>query len=158
MHSTLLQTACEHLIKADERMKPLVEKYPCPIFSCENLSKSVDPFESLTSGIISQQVSGAAAKSIKTKFINLFAQKNLTATFPSALAVSSASVTQLKSAGLSQRKAEYIKGLAEKFETKALTSQMLFESPYENILEISPWHDPQQRLPLLRSHIWPRHQ
>jgi DNA-3-methyladenine glycosylase II len=41
----------------------------------------------------------------------------------------------LRTAGLSQRKAEYISGLASKFVSGELTSQMLLEGTDEDILE-----------------------
>ncbi|KYK60454.1 hypothetical protein DCS_01591 [Drechmeria coniospora] len=131
----LLQEACEHLIRVDERMKRLVEKNPCRIFSPEGLAERVDPFESLASGIISQQVSGAAAKSIKAKFTALFSDEESSVNFPHPSQVSKLSLEKLRTAGLSQRKAEYIQGLAEKFANGELSAHMLHEAPYEEILE-----------------------
>ena len=52
----LLDKACEHLISVDPRMKKLVEAHRCPMFSPEGLAEVVDPFVSLVSGIIGQQV------------------------------------------------------------------------------------------------------
>jgi DNA-3-methyladenine glycosylase II len=52
----ILEKACAHLIEVDPKLKPLVEKHHCAVFSAEGLAKEVDPFEALTSGIISQQV------------------------------------------------------------------------------------------------------
>ncbi len=52
----ILENACAHLIKTDPRLKPLVEKHHCTVFSAEGLAKEIDPFRALTSGIISQQV------------------------------------------------------------------------------------------------------
>lgn len=129
----LLQEACEYLVKVDERMRPLVEKNHCRAFSAEGLAETVDPFESLTSGIISQQVSGAAAKSIKGKFVALFELDG--DRFPHPSEVAALSIERLRTAGLSQRKAEYIKGLAEKFANRELTAQMLHDAPYEEVLE-----------------------
>ena len=132
----LLRVACDHLIKVDERMRPLVENNYCRVFSPEGLAEKIDPFESLTSGIISQQVSGAAAKSIKAKFIALFDLSGTEgARFPHPSEVAPCSIEHLRTAGLSQRKAEYIKGLAEKFVNGELTAQMLNDAPYEEILE-----------------------
>ena len=54
----LLEQACAHLIAVDSRMKPLIERHHCRTFSPEGLAEEIDPFESLCSGIISQQVSG----------------------------------------------------------------------------------------------------
>jgi DNA-3-methyladenine glycosylase II len=119
-------------------MKPLVDKHHCRIFSPEGLAESIDPFESLASGIISQQVSGAAAKSIKTKFKALFCAPGAdpaTARFPHPSEVAACSIDKLRTAGLSQRKAEYIQGLAEKFSAGELTADMLASAPYEEVLE-----------------------
>jgi DNA-3-methyladenine glycosylase II len=41
----------------------------------------------------------------------------------------------LRTAGLSQRKAEYVFGLAEKFHKGELTTSMLFSASYEEVLE-----------------------
>lgn len=133
--NTLLQEACDHLIKVDERMRPLVEKNHCRIFSPEGLAESIDPFESLASGIISQQVSGAAARSIKAKFLTLFEADNENQRFPPPSQVAARSIEQLRTAGLSQRKAEYIKGLAEKFASGELSAQMLHDASDEEVLE-----------------------
>lgn len=68
----ILQTSCDHLIAVNPRLKPLIEKHACPIFSPDSLSTAVDSFESLCISIISQQVSGAAAAAIKSRFLALF--------------------------------------------------------------------------------------
>ncbi|KAK4670576.1 3-methyladenine DNA glycosylase [Podospora pseudopauciseta] len=140
--TNLLEEACAHLIKVDPRMKPLIEKHHCHIFSPEGLSEKIDPFESLASGIISQQVSGAAAKAIKNRFISLFypGNDNTTTThekkkFPTPADVIGKSIETLRTAGLSQRKAEYLLGLAQKFVSGELTAQMLADAPYEEVLE-----------------------
>lgn len=112
-------------------MRPLVEKNHCHVFSPEGLAEKVDPFESLCSGIISQQVSGAAAKSIKAKFVALFAESR----FPHPSEVAPCSLEHLRTAGLSQRKAEYIHGLAEKFTSGELSAQLLHDASYEEVLE-----------------------
>ncbi|KAK4249085.1 DNA glycosylase [Corynascus novoguineensis] len=161
--TTLLEEACAHLIKVDPRMKPLIDKHHCRIFSPEGLAEQIDPFESLCSSIISQQVSGAAAKSIKARFIALFNDSSnnsdnnhapitggedaegsvapdattagaAAAPFPSPTQVAAARLEALRTAGLSQRKAEYIQGLAELFARGELTAQMLADAPYEELL------------------------
>ncbi|KAH7325939.1 DNA glycosylase [Stachybotrys elegans] len=127
----LLKVACDYLISVDERMRPLVEKNHCRIFSPEGLAEQIDPFESLASGIISQQVSGAAAKSIKAKFVSLFDESR----FPHPSEVAACSIERLRTAGLSQRKAEYVKGLAEKFCNGDLSAELLRDAPYEEVFE-----------------------
>ncbi|EHA52268.1 hypothetical protein MCOR27_011274 [Pyricularia oryzae] len=133
--ATLLEEACAHLIRVDPRMKPLIEAHHCHIFSPEGLAEKIDPFESLCSGIISQQVSGAAARSIKAKFVALFADEKPGELFPSPSSVAAATIEKLRTAGLSQRKAEYVKGLAEKFASGELSAQLFADLPYEQVLQ-----------------------
>jgi DNA-3-methyladenine glycosylase II len=52
----LLKDAEEYLVKVDPKLKPLVEKHHCKIFSPEGLREVVNPFTALCSGIIGQQV------------------------------------------------------------------------------------------------------
>ncbi|KFY50817.1 hypothetical protein V496_09146, partial [Pseudogymnoascus sp. VKM F-4515 (FW-2607)] len=122
----------------EPKLKVVVERHPCKVFSAEGLAEVVDPFVTLTSGIIGQQVSGAAAKSIKARFVALFnadiedAESHI---FPHPSAVSTIPLETLRTAGLSQRKAEYIQGLAEKFASGELSAQMLVEGAYEEVFE-----------------------
>lgn len=153
--ATILREACEHLIKVDERMRPLIEKHHCHILSPEGLAEKIDPFESLVSSIISQQVSGAAARSIKAKFIALFSPEEeddqqppeasgddsaaaaaaVEKRFPAPSDVAACSIERLRTAGLSQRKAEYVQGLAGKFASGEITAQMLHDAPDEELME-----------------------
>jgi DNA-3-methyladenine glycosylase II len=84
-------------------------------------------------------VSGAAAASIKAKFIALFPPPpNLTEGakyFPTPAQVAAMDIPTLRTAGLSQRKAEYIQGLAEKFASGELGAKMLIEASDEEVLE-----------------------
>jgi DNA-3-methyladenine glycosylase II len=130
----ILEQACEYLIKVDSRMEPLIRKHHCRVFSPEGLTEKIDPFESLASGIISQQVSGAAARSIKAKFVALFPDIE-GGRFPHPSQVVACTLDRLRTAGLSQRKAEYIHGLAEKFASGELSAHMLADAPYEEVLE-----------------------
>jgi DNA-3-methyladenine glycosylase II len=133
---TILDQACAHLIGVDPKMKPLIEKHRCEIFSAKGLAEEIDPFRSLTTGIMGQQVSGAAAKSIKTKFIGLFNEANPdNPVFPTPAAVAQTDVSRLRLAGLSQRKAEYIQGLAEKFASGELSTAMLMKASDEEVME-----------------------
>ncbi|KAL2260710.1 hypothetical protein VTK26DRAFT_5209 [Humicola hyalothermophila] len=155
--ANILEEACAHLIKVDPRMKPLIDKHHCRIFSPEGLAEQVDPFEALTSSIISQQVSGAAAKSIKARFVALFQKDGVDGNkaadqddaapssaddqprpgrrfFPSPAQVAAAPLEALRTAGLSQRKAEYVKGLADRFASGELTAQMLADAPYDELV------------------------
>ncbi|KGQ00901.1 hypothetical protein PAAG_12445 [Paracoccidioides lutzii Pb01] len=135
-------------------------------FPPRGLAEEIDPFNALVSGIIGQQVSGAAAKSIKRKFLGLFgcldcngnaeaSNNGVNATekgvgeakesaemrydrddrFPTPAQVAACGVATLRTAGLSQRKAEYIQGLAEKFASGELSAHMLLQASDEEVLE-----------------------
>lgn len=132
---TVLDDACNHLISVDAKLKPVIDKHYCRIFSPDGLAETIDPFRSLASGIMAQQVSGAAAKSIKSKFIGLFTPESCPNGFPTPGVVAGTEITKLRTAGLSQRKAEYIQGLAQKFDTGELTAKMLMEGSDEEVMK-----------------------
>lgn len=52
----ILEDALAHLIKVEPKLKAVIEQNPCRVFSPEGLAEEIDPFKSLVSGIISQQV------------------------------------------------------------------------------------------------------
>lgn len=133
----LLEKANAHLIKQDPRMKDLIGVRRCHLFSPEGLAEEIEPFQSLTSGIIGQQVSGAAAKSIRNKFISLFHvnEDGTAGKYPTPEEVIKTDLATLRTAGLSARKAEYIQGLAEKFVSGELTAKMLVEASDEEVLQ-----------------------
>ncbi|EFE41609.1 hypothetical protein TRV_03630 [Trichophyton verrucosum HKI 0517] len=154
----LLTEAIAHLLSVDPRLKPVIDKFPDAPFRPADLAVEIDPFQALVSGIIGQQVSGAAAKSIKSKFISLFSVTTTTDTqveadgddedevgdaglrykpapFPSPQQVVSMDIPTLRTAGLSQRKAEYIHGLADKFASGELSARMLLTASDEEVLD-----------------------
>lgn len=133
--SGLLDTACAHLLKVDPKLKPVIDKHKCRVFSPEGLAEQIDPFRSLASGIMAQQVSGAAAKSIKNKFISLYPPESCPTGFPSPALVAETPLPRLREAGLSQRKAEYIQGLAQQFVSGDLTVTMLMNGTDEEVME-----------------------
>lgn len=55
--------------------------------------------------------------------------------FPTPSQVVTKTIEDLRPAGLSQRKAEYVHGLAQKFHSGELKTRMLFEASYEEVLE-----------------------
>jgi DNA-3-methyladenine glycosylase II len=138
---TLLEKAVAHLIATDARLEPLIRRHPCPLFSPEGLAEEIDPFRSLVSSIIGQQVSGAAARSIKDKFVALFNRENdgqdpaKPRRFPTPEEVAQYDLATLRTAGLSQRKAEYIHGLSQKFATGELSARMLLNASDEELME-----------------------
>ncbi|KAJ5483489.1 hypothetical protein N7530_002735 [Penicillium desertorum] len=142
LNRTLLEKATAHLIAMDPRIATVIERNPCPLFSPAGLAEEIDPFNSLTSSIIGQQVSGAAAKSIRNKFLALFDLPDTVAPdghrhakFPTPDQVAMCDIATLRTAGLSQRKAEYIQGLAEKFASGELGARMLARATDEELFE-----------------------
>ena len=134
--STLLDKAQAHLISVDPRFEAVVAQHRCAIFSPEGLAEKIDPFRSLTSGICGQQVSGAAAKAIKNKFVALYNEGNEGVhVWPTPKQVSETSIEKLRTAGLSGRKAEYIQGLAGKFVSGELSTTMLLNASDEEVME-----------------------
>lgn len=172
-NKSLLPTAYAHLISVAPNLAPLIESHPCTPFSAEGLAEPVDPWQSLVSSIIGQQVSGAAASSIKRKFVALFntaedevkkdgywedntpANENIDtaaaaskpkSTFPTPAQVVSKDLPTLRTAGLSQRKAEYISGLAAAFLDKSLTPSLLLNGTDQEVHDaliairgLGPW-------------------
>lgn len=130
---TLLKDAEAYLVSVDPKLKGLIEKHHCKMFSPEGLREVVDPFTALASSIMGQQVSGAAAASIKKKFTGLFEDTH--PAFPSPAQVITKDLPTLRTAGLSQRKAEYISGLAEKFASGELSAQMLISASDAELID-----------------------
>lgn len=79
------------------------------------ISPTKNPFLSLASSIIYQQISTKAGDSIYKKFLALFGKK-----IPSPKLFLELSDSDLKSAGISPQKAKYLKDLAEKFLDKTI--------------------------------------
>jgi DNA-3-methyladenine glycosylase II len=151
-HQSFLQRASQHLISVDSRFKALLDKHLCHLFSPKGLAEGVDPYNSLVTGIISQQVSGAAAKSIRRKFILLFTGpvdgdgNPPEGFFPKPQDTLTKNVQELRSAGLSARKAEYIIDISERFVDGRLNAQSMIDDTDEEIMEklvqvkgIGPW-------------------
>lgn len=137
----ILEQAIAHLVAQDPRLKSVVDDHYCHIFSPKGLAQTCDPFTSLVSGIMAQQVSGAAASSIKRKFLDLFRDASAgeppeeERVFPTPAKVARCSVPYLRQAGLSERKAEYVQGLAEKFASGELNAEMLMSASDDEIMK-----------------------
>ena len=100
--------ACKHLVKKDRVMKRLI-----PQFSEAYLQRRSDPFITLSRSIVGQQISVKAAQSIWDRFIKLSKK-------PSPQAVLKLKVDDMRAAGLSARKIEYLVDLALHFDSRAL--------------------------------------
>ncbi len=111
MASDYWEAACAELMKHDRIMRKLIPKYP----KAEFLTTRGDPFQTLARAIVGQQISVKAAQSVWDRTTAL--TKKFT-----AKAVLKLEPTQLREAGLSQRKVEYMQDLANHFENGGLSS------------------------------------
>lgn len=101
--------ACRHLSKRDRVMKKLI-----PQFGEARLQSRGDAFTTLARSVVGQQISVKAAQSVWEKFVAVMA---VPATRVPSGAVLTLSVEQMRGAGLSARKVEYLSDLAQHFET-----------------------------------------
>ena len=101
--------ACAELMKHDRILKKLIPKYDSVFLRTRG-----DVFTTLARAIVGQQISVAAAQSVWNRV--LLAAKNKV-TPKNILALS---IEELRAAGLSGRKVEYIRDLAEHFDSGRL--------------------------------------
>jgi DNA-3-methyladenine glycosylase II len=87
-------------------------------------------YQSLVEAIITQQLSGSAAKSIIRKFKRLYKSK-----FPKPIDVLRTPNSTLRLAGLSKMKIIYIKELSKKIESKQLNLRKISMQDDEQIIE-----------------------
>jgi DNA-3-methyladenine glycosylase II len=100
--------ACKHLAKRDRVMRKLIPKFGEARLHCRG-----DAFTTLARSIVGQQISMAAAQAVWGRFTALLAQPDK----PTAPAeVLSLDTTEMRAAGLSLRKIEYLRDLAAHFD------------------------------------------
>ena len=110
----MIHKAAKHLKSVDPVLERLIEKVgPVTV-----KARRVAVFQSLVQAIIYQQLSGKAAETILGRFTALFGDGR----FPSAEQVLAVQTEQLRSAGVSRPKANYIRGIAEQAASGALPS------------------------------------
>ena len=102
MITTTGRDAVLHLSSADERLGKIITTV-----GSYTIETGGDPFQSLVSSIMYQQLAGAAADAIHARFLKLYDGR-----FPSPAILAATPDAQLRAVGLSVRKAEYMKGLA----------------------------------------------
>ncbi|NBV01483.1 MAG: DNA-3-methyladenine glycosylase 2 family protein [Burkholderiaceae bacterium] len=107
------QAACTQLMKQDRILRKLIPQYP----QAEFLTTRGDPFQTLARAIVGQQISVKAAQSVWDRLLETnraqhkhFNAKNILQLEPSLL----------RAAGLSMRKVEYMRDLANHFENGGL--------------------------------------
>ncbi|KAI4523756.1 DNA glycosylase [Schizophyllum commune Loenen D] len=137
--------AKRHLISVDSRFEELFKRLPCKPY--EHL-ETVHPFRALTMSILGQQISWLAARSINHRFRRLYDpslpekptqhsdSRDPDASFPTPAQVANTAIPTLRSAGLSQRKAEYIQDLARRFADGSLSTDKLLKASDEKLAEM----------------------
>jgi DNA-3-methyladenine glycosylase II len=119
--------ACKHLARRDRVMKKLI-----PQFGEARLSTKADAFTTLARSITGQQISVKAAQSVWERFTALVGSP---AHKMAPAAVLSHGVESLRTAGLSVRKAEYLRDLAQHFEGGAVHVRQWAQMDDEAIIE-----------------------
>jgi DNA-3-methyladenine glycosylase II len=98
------EDAVSHLMRRDRILKKIIPQHP-EVW----LRSRGTPFVTLARAIIGQQISSKAADAVWAKFIDTVGKR------PTPAAVTRAGMAELRGAGLSQRKAEYVLDLALHF-------------------------------------------
>jgi DNA-3-methyladenine glycosylase II len=126
----------EKLIELDNRFEKIIDK-----FGVIDLDKRYAPFDELVKAIIYQQLSGKAATTIYKRFLGIYKNNH-----PTTLELMNTEHQKLRNVGLSNRKAEYIKSIAEFFNINPYNlvefSNMRNEEIYNKLIGIrgvGPW-------------------
>jgi len=104
--------ACRHLVKRDRVMKKLI-----PQFGDGRLQSPGDAFTTLARSIVGQQISVKAAQSVWDRFAKLLSGPSSRVSPAAVLALDTAA---LRAAGLSARKIDYLRDLAQHFQSGAV--------------------------------------
>ncbi|MEF7617456.1 DNA-3-methyladenine glycosylase [Aquincola sp. MAHUQ-54] len=124
---TYWDDACRHLSKRDRVMKKLI-----PRFGEGRLESRGDAFTTLARSIVGQQISVKAAQSVWDRFAALLPQPS---THLRPAAVMRLEVDVMRAAGLSGRKVEYLRDLAQHFDSGAVHVQQWHDMDDEAIIE-----------------------
>jgi len=120
-----IRSAERHLRLNCEIMNGLIGKHG----RCSLTARESDPFRTLVTSIISQQLSSKAADTIEKRVIALAPQLT-----PSAIL--RVPVESLRSAGLSNAKARYISELARRVKSRQLRFSKLAECSDQEVMEV----------------------
>lgn len=132
-----IKKAVKYLMKSDPELIPLLDA-----FKIQDLQPETDYFKSLTRSIVYQQLSGKAAKTILDRFILLYKDKS----YPTPVDVINIDHEKLRSVGLSNSKAQYIKNIAHAFLDNPDTYDSLEKMDDQDIIDtlitikgVGPW-------------------
>jgi DNA-3-methyladenine glycosylase II len=127
--SERLKQAVRHLRKVDPAMRRVIDHVgPCTL-KCER-----DRFWMLVRSIISQQISTAAARTVRNRVVALVETRSGSKRVAPA-SLLALDVDELRSAGCSQRKAEYMLDLADKVESGEIQLSTIGRLSNEEIIE-----------------------
>ena len=119
--------ACKHLSKRDRVMRKLI-----PTFGEGRLESRGDAFTTLARSIVGQQISVKAAQSVWERFVALTSGSGKRLLPNDVLALEAA---QIRAAGLSARKVEYLCDLAQHFQSGAVHPARWRDMDDEAIIE-----------------------
>jgi DNA-3-methyladenine glycosylase II len=119
--------ACKHLTKRDRVMRKLI-----PSFGDGRLESRGDAFTTLARSIVGQQISVKAAQAVWDRFIALTTGSGKRLLPSDVLALEAA---QIRAAGLSARKVEYLCDLAQHFQSGAVHPASWRDMEDEAIIE-----------------------
>ncbi|KAJ2797618.1 hypothetical protein H4R20_005119 [Coemansia guatemalensis] len=139
----VMDAAIEHLKTADPKLGKVIERTTeaCSIALPRNRD-SDSSFISLCQSIIFQQLAGSAASAILLRFLKRYGKLKVPSMesqledsnsglkqddfiFPTPQEIICLDVDEMKAVGLGQRKAEYLKAVAEKFDDGTLSDEKL---------------------------------
>jgi len=119
--------ACRHLSKRDRVMRKLI-----PRFGDGRLQSPGDAFTTLARSIVGQQISVKAAQSVWDRFAGLMPGPPSRVSPSAMLAID---LPALRAAGLSARKVEYLRDLAQHFESGSVHVRQWQQMDDEAIIE-----------------------
>ena len=118
------EQACHELMKQDRILKKLIPKYGSGFLVTRG-----DAFNTLARAIVGQQISVAAAQSVWNRVLAVSKKK------VNPRNILALSVEELRSAGLSGRKVEYIRDLAEHFDSGRLHASQWKDMDDESVIK-----------------------
>ena len=121
-----IKKSVRYLRHSDPELIPLLDA-----FTIQDLKPETNYFKSLTRSIVYQQLSGKVAKTIFDRFISLYKDKS----YPTPINVINIDHEKLRSVGLSNSKAQYIKNIAHEFLDNPDTYESLEKMDDQDIID-----------------------
>jgi len=118
------EQACRELMKQDRILKKLIPKYGSGFLVTRG-----DAFNTLARSIVGQQISVAAAQSVWNRVLTASKKKVNPKT------ILALSIDELRAAGLSGRKVEYIRDLADHFDSGRLHASQWKDMDDESVIK-----------------------